>query len=91
MCTDAGQLFAKLGRHADAARLAGAEAAYRQRLGEVPDPFMKRQFNLLMQLLAAAGVASEDIERWMDEGSRLATEDLAALYLSDAAVQAPAG
>ena len=85
MCIDAGQLFAKLGRPADAARLAGAKAAQEQRLGVVLDPFMKQQFNVLMQLLAAPGIASEDIERWMDEGSHLETEDLAALYLRDAA------
>ena len=81
-------LVAKLGRHADAARLAGAKDAYHQRTGVAPQPTETRSRADLVRWFAEAQISREDIERWMLEGSRLSVDEVLAL-LADNAVLAP--
>lgn len=56
-------LVAKGGRHADAARLAGARDSRRQRRGLSVDPYEELARADLLQCLEAAQIRREDIER----------------------------
>jgi len=86
-CEDVALLLAKLHRHDDAARLAGASAAKLQRYGVTAGPCVRQPLDELMQHLATAQVPRDDVARLMREGSQLDMDAVAALYIDTSAAR----
>ncbi len=83
-CEHSALLVAKLGRHTDAARLAGAKDAWHQRAGVTPQPNDTRSRADLVRWFAESHISGEDIERWMLEGSRFGVDEVLALLTENA-------
>lgn len=80
-CEHIAFLAASLGRHAEAAQLAGAADAYLRHRGIARVPNLERSRAELLKLLAEAQISREHIERWRQEGTQLDAEAVAGLLL----------
>ena len=82
-CEHPALLIARMGRHADAARLAGASDARREASGIGRDHYEKLARTDLLQCLANAHTSREDLARWMQEGRQLDVNAIVALFLDE--------
>ena len=81
-CDTLAMLCAEQGRFRDAARCDGAEAACIVRSGSLDSILRKRALARVRQLIDAAGLAADDVERWQREGAGLDQAHIAALALN---------
>jgi predicted ATPase/DNA-binding winged helix-turn-helix (wHTH) protein len=81
-CDHPALLYARQGRYADAARLAGAADAFNERGGVVRGPSELRARAEVQHLLEAAQVADAQARKWEREGRGLDVDHVVALLLA---------